>query len=233
MPSRRVSSLAARLELLHHGTPALERLCLGSVDVLGVTGAALILMSGPEPGALVTGSSGGSAAIEEIQFSLGEGPCFHAFQSGRPVLEPDLAASTAATRWPVFVQQALAGGARAVFALPLQLGAIRLGVLYLYRDCPGMLTTEQLVDAFGVAQLATHLLLGIQSQTATAELGPGLGNDWGDRAAVHQATGMIAAQLNASLSDALARLRGHAYGDERSIYDVAVDVLDGRLRFER
>jgi GAF domain len=232
MPSRRVSNLAGRLGLLDRGTTELERLCLGSVDLLGVTGAALILMSGPEPGALIKGSSGGSAAIEELQFSLGEGPCFHAFESGRPVLEPDLSSTAAAARWPIFTRDALAGGARAIFAIPLWLGAIRLGVLYLYRDRTGMLTREQLADAFGIAHLATHLLLGIQAQTTAPELGPGLGDAWEDRAVVHQATGMVAIQLGAGLADALAHLRAHAYGNERSLYDVAIEVVERRLRFE-
>jgi GAF domain-containing protein len=228
--SRDRSRLQAELVLLAPDVPPLERLCRGAAELLGVSGAAVILMSGPEPGALVTGSSVGTAAIEELQFALGEGPCFQAFQTGRPVLEPDLLAES---RWPVFSGQAVDGGARAVFAMPLQLGAIRLGVLYLYRDRPGMLTTDQLADAFGLAAIATDLVLELQSHAAGSELGPELASDWEHRGAVHQATGMVAAQVDSSLADGLARLRGHAYGNERSLYNVAVDVLAGRLRFER
>ena len=49
---------------------------------------------------------------------------------------------------------------------------------------------------------------------------------------VHQASGMVAAQLDTTISQALIRLRAHAYGNDRSLTDVARDVVDRRLRFD-
>ena len=51
------------------------------------------------------------------------------------------------------------------------------------------------------------------------------------RLVVHQATGMIAAQLGATPSDALARLRAAAFERGSSIYDIAQDVVERRVRF--
>src|SRR5207247_6806456 len=124
-------------DLAPHDPPG-QQICIGSAAILAVTGCAVILMSDEEIGATVVASNVGATAVEDLQFTLGEGPCLHAWHTGQAVLEPELLDATAA-RWPAFSRQAVATGARAVFALPLQLGAIRLGVLYLYRSDPGML----------------------------------------------------------------------------------------------
>ena len=68
-----------------------------------------------------------SARLEELQFTMGEGPDAEDFAFGSPMLIPDL--ESMAARWPGFTPAAAAAGARAMFALPLQDGAIRVGVL--------------------------------------------------------------------------------------------------------
>ena len=44
---------------------------------------------------------------------------------------------------------------------------------------------------------------------------------------------MISVQLDSSLKEALARLRAHAFAEDRAIGDVADDVVARRFRFER
>jgi hypothetical protein len=231
VPGERHMRLLATLASLAPGAPALEQICRGSVAVLGVSGAAVILMSREETGATVVASNAGASAVEDLQFTLGEGPCLQAFDSGASVLEPELLGASA-QRWPEFSRQAVAAGARAVFALPLQLGAIRLGVLYLYSATPGTLSADQLADAFELAAMATTLLVEAQAAAPVGELGAGLKGAWAHRAAVHQATGMVAAQLGVGLAEALARIRARAFGSERSVYDVAFDVIEKRMRFQ-
>ena len=81
----------------------------------------------------------GARKMEELQFSLGEGPCIDSSRSGRPVLQPDLA-RTAPALWPAFSALALEAGIAAIFAFPLQVGAVRMGVFDLYRDEVGGLS---------------------------------------------------------------------------------------------
>ena len=52
------------------------------------------------------------------------------------------------------------------------------------------------------------------------------------RAEVHQAAGVVAAQLAVSVTEALARLRAYAYSSGQSLQVVAADVMAGRLRLE-
>lgn len=76
---------------------------------------------------------------------------------------------TAPTRWPAFGPGALDVGMEAIFAFPLGVGAIRLGVLDLYRDAPGSLVPAQLAGALSFADAATRILLHLQDQMPAGE----------------------------------------------------------------
>ena len=105
-----------------------------------------------------------SEQLAELQLTLGEGPLLDASASGGPVLASDLADGESGRRWPAFAPAACRAGAAAVFAFPLRIGAIRAGVLGLYRDRPGPLSDFQLGDALVFADTATMLLLDAQDQ---------------------------------------------------------------------
>ena len=232
MAGERHANLLAKLATQDLDGPPIQQLCTGSVDLLEVNGAAFVLMSNQETGSLAATAGRGTTRVEDLQFTLGEGPCLLAYQTGRPVLEPDLL-DGARSRWPVFVDAAAALGARAVFALPLQIGAARLGVLYLTREEAGLLSGDRFADAFAIADIGTWILLGMQAGAAPGELGEGLDGSWTYRAIVHQASGIIAARLGITLVDALARLRALAFAAERTIYDVAADVAARRIEVLR
>ena len=156
-----------------------------------------------------------SERLAELQLTLGEGPSLDAAAYGGPVLASDLAAAETAARWPVFAPAALQAGAAAVFAFPLRIGAIRAGVMGLYRDRAGPLSTAQLGDALVFADTATLLLLDAQDQARRAGGGAGpagqpAGLAW-HRAEIDQATGMLTEQLGIGITDAFIRLRAYAY----------------------
>jgi hypothetical protein len=155
-----------------------------------------------------------------------------AFREGHAVLAPDLS-DPSHTRWPVFTKHALELGTKAVFVFPLQIGAIRLGLLYLHRDQPGDISPPQIADGLDLAEMAALTVLDLQHRAPPGGLGAGLEGDWAHHAIVHQATGLISVQLNTTIGDALARLRAHAFSEGRLIYDVANDVVAGRLRLRR
>ena len=232
MAGERHANLLAKIAASDLDGSPIQQLCTGSLDLLAVDGAAFILMSDKETGSLAATAGSRTSRVEDLQFTLGEGPCLASYQSGRPVLEPDLL-DGARFRWPIFVEAAAAIGARAVFALPLQIGAARLGVLYLYTEEAGLLSGERFADAFAVSDIGTWILLGMQAGAAPGELGEGLDGSWTYRAVVHQASGMIAARLGISLVEALARLRALAFAAGGTIYEVAADVAARRIEVLR
>ncbi|GAA1140137.1 GAF domain-containing protein [Kribbella jejuensis] len=214
------------------GTAGLpERLCRACVVAIPVTGVGLALLTAAGHGGTITATDGPAAVMEDLQATLGEGPCVDASSDGRPVLQPDLAA-TGASRWPGFTAAALETGIAAVFAFPLQVGAIRLGTLDLYRDTTGPLDSPQLAGALAFAEAATTILLHLQDDAAPGRpLHPELAEAVDSRREIHQATGMITAQAGISLAEALLRLQAHAYSSQRPLIDVAKDVVTRKLRF--
>lgn len=207
----------------------LVRLC---AKTLPVSGVGLALMTDEGPAGTVAASDDGAMRLEELQFTLGEGPCMEASRTGHPVLAPDIA-GTPSRRWPQFSAGADAAGLRAVFALPLQVGGIRLGVLDLYRDTAGELSPAELTDALTFADAATQLLLDLQAQDTAQRIPPPHSVAvLDDRAEVHQATGVVSVRVGGSLAQALALLRARAYAEDRPIGDLARDVLDGLVELE-
>ena len=207
------------------------RLCQVCAEVVGVTGAGIALMSGDVPQGSVCATDEVSATLDRLQFDLGEGPSIEAHHRGRPVLEPDLL-ETRSPRWFALTGPALDAGVRAVFAFPLQVGAIRLGAMHLYRDRPGPLDDEQHADALVVAGVAAEVVLLLQAEAPAGQLAAELEAGGEFPYVVHQASGMVAAQLDVTVGQALIRLRAHAFGNDRPLGDVASDVVARRLRFE-
>jgi len=210
----------------------LRRLCRFAVDEMTLSGCALALMPGTGSANLLAGAGPHARTITELQMDLGEGPCLQAYTSRIPVLLPDLAAGEA-SRWPAFAAAALAAGVQAEFSLPLSVGRNGIGTLDLCRDTPGMLSDEHLSDALVAADIARDAVLYQQYAPAGTGLEELLEETAGTHGIViHQATGMIAAQLEETVSNALARLRAAAFGSGRPVYEIAQDVVQRRVRFD-
>jgi len=168
------------------------------------------------------------AAIELAQYSLGEGPTQDAYRTRRTVLVPDLGAPWVAARWPVFVAETAHLDAGGLFALPMQLGAITVGVCEVYRRRAGPLSDLDLRVVLSAMDDATLTLLAMRSGLDDEVARPGGTLPRG----VHQATGMLVVQLGVNAEGAFARLRAHAYANERTIHEVADDIVGRRLRLE-
>lgn len=217
-----------------------QRICQACVDGLDVDGAAISLLTATISRETLWATDATAEQLEDLQFTLNEGACMEAAATGRPVFVADLHHSSDTDRWPIFAaavaEQTMVG---ALFALPLQFGAINLGVLDLYRNEPGGLSQVQWRDALAAADTAALMLLGQRTDpTEPGHSGDGREGDggWldqalGHRAEIHQATGMVLAQLGISATDALARLRGYAFVHQRLLIDVARDVVNRSLVF--
>jgi hypothetical protein len=231
----RIWGLVAGQAAIRGGRVSAADACTAAVATVEVTGAWLSAARGAEAGHLMCVTDTVSEQLAELQLTLGEGPSLDASALGGPVLASDLGAAETAGRWPAFAAAALQVGAAAIFVFPLRIGAIRTGVMGLYRDRRGPLSTFQLGDALIFADTATMLLLDAQGQAAggpAAATGPG-GQAAGlalHRAEIDQATGMLTEQLGTGIADAFARLRAYAYINDLPLTDVARDIVARRLR---
>lgn len=213
------------------GVVSVAAVCRAAGRWLGVDGGSVRVVSGLGGREVLFASDELSARVEELVLVTGEGPGEEDFGFGSPMLVPDL--SVVAGRWPGFVPAAVAAGVGAVFALPLQAGAIRVGVLSLYRVVPGPLAVGELADALVFAGFALQLVLdGVAGISGSAGYRP-LDGLQDSRAEVYQATGMVSVQLGVSLGEAFARLRAHAFAAGATLGDVAGDVVSRKLRLDR
>jgi GAF domain-containing protein len=207
------------------------QVCRAYVAGLDVDGAAISLLTASSACQTLCATDATAELLEELQFSLGEGAGVEAAVTGRPVLVADLHHTTQVSRWPLFAaaveEQSEVG---ALFAVPLQWGAINLGVLDLYRTAPGSLSEAQLRDVMSATDIAALMFLTVRTDPGD---GAWLDHSAHGRVEIHQATGMVLVQLGVSATDALARMRAYAFVEQRLLSDVAHEVVSRRLCFTR
>lgn len=219
----------------------LARVCALSVSEVGVDGAGVTVMagvqSGPDGARDQLAATGELARrLEDLQLTAGEGPCLDAYRGGMPVLVGELAGETA--RWPGFAPEALRAGAVALFSLPLQVGAVRLGTLDLHRATPGALAHGQLADAVTLAALATEVLLELAEQPGITDVDAGGGATlpagWlpDVHADVQVAAGMLSVRWGVSVATALLGLRARAFADGEPLHDLARRIVNREQTLE-
>jgi GAF domain/ANTAR domain len=207
-----------------------QQICDLCVQMLGVNGAGIAMVTANGHRGVVCSTDDRAGVIEDLQLTLGEGPCVDAVHSGAPVLVPDLAnsADLAVERWPTFLASAADAGVRAVFAFPLRIGAISVGALDLYRTTAGELSRTELPAALLAADAAALAVLYLYSGESSESAWQ---SDDRLQLQVHQATGMVQVQLGVPTDQAFLMLRARAFADGRPLAEVATDVVQRRLRF--
>jgi hypothetical protein len=228
------SGIPARVMAALTATPTTsvgaERLCGACVGVLGVQRAAIAVQIEETGWWEVLGASDTVASrIEGVQATVGDGPGISAAQSRGPVFVADLRETD--DRWPLFAAALTTSHTGAMLALPLQIGAIRVGVLDLYFESTAPLDDDEMAAALSAAQLVTTLLL---SDGATDGPDMMVGSWWlapQSSREIHQAAGMVVAQLGVGIRQAYWRLQAYAFAHEQLLTDTAHAVVGRRLRF--
>jgi ANTAR domain len=215
----------------HRDPVAVAHVGAAALYAAGVDGAAIAVTLSATPRATFYASDATASELEELTLTLGEGPGVDAVTGG-PALAGDLTSAESAARWPAFAPAAVDAGAEAMFALPLQVGGIRLGVMDLYRANAGALDDDELADVLLLADTACAVLLDPVPDEHQPEHGRQPEPARPHHPEVHQATGMVIVQLGVSAAVALVRLRAYAYSHERRLRDVAADVVSRSLRFD-
>jgi GAF domain-containing protein len=203
-------------------------LCRPFVDAFPMSGAVISTLGDPLGSQTVCASDPVAARIDEIQIDLGEGPSWSAMRSRQPVLEDDRQRRSG--DWPAAHEALERLPIGALFAFPLHVGDLDLGSLDLYSTTRTRLTRAQIDDVAALASIVARQVL----RRALAHLADS--GDWEDptdgrysRREVHQATGMVAAELGVDVDEALIVLRAHAFACGRTVRDVAHDVVERRL----
>jgi len=197
------------------------------VEIFPVTGASVSTVGDFLGSETVSASDARAARLDELQFDLGEGPCWDAMRLQRPVLEPDIAERPQHI-WPAFSPAVREHEVRSMFAFPLFVGSLRIGAIDMYSLQPVELQRGQAEQAAEMAKIVSRHVLRNALASIDVEAHPVSPYS---RRLIHQATGKVLAQLELSADDARLVIQGHAFSSGRSMKDVAEDILEGRLTF--
>jgi hypothetical protein len=229
------AALARQLaEIAAAGQDQPQRIADLCVRLLGVSGAGISIVTEAGNRGMVCATDDIATRIEELQFTLGEGPCVDAVGGGGPVMVGDLrgSADLATERWPGFLAAADLAGVSAVFAFPLRVGAIVVGAIDLYRDVPGGLSDAQLGAALLAADAAAIALIHMQNGRRSTDISDGrVDGRPAYEQQIHQATGMVQVQLACSTETAFLMLRARAFADDRPVAEISSDVVNRYIRF--
>jgi ANTAR domain/GAF domain len=204
--------------------PLTWRVCHAAREVMGVDGASITMDNSAPNRVILCATDMRSDMLENLQDVLGEGPCRDAFDSGEP-MQTGLDRH-AASRWPQFVPAAekIVGTDAVLWAFPMHSAGDVIGTMNLYR-----ISQSPLVESIDAVQFLADTLAAtlLREPSALAEMADA--SAWSCRAVVHQATGVLVAQLGVGIDDALAVLRSHAFASSAHLTDVARAVVERKL----
>jgi len=203
--------------------------CRLFLDSLPITGVSVTVIASSGAPLTLCVSDDIAARIDELHFELGEGPQWAAARTGELVMISDTATGPH-DHWPVFASALAQLPVRALFCVPMRMGAATVGVATLYCDMPRSLTADQQVSALAIASAIAGAAVHQAVSTAAAE--PEGSVTPAFRREVHQATGIMLVQLDTTATVAYARLQAYAFANGRSVHAVALDVVSGLLTFE-
>lgn len=202
-----------------------SRLCHACCRLAGADGAAMTVSYTSADRVTLCATDEVAARLEDLQDVVGEGPGRTASHTGQ--IEVCALTETAQERWSLFAEAARdLVDTVGIHAVPMRPGEGVFGVLTFYQTRHrGLLLDEEsllrLAAACGGAVIR-------DPDALTDELSNG---PWSSRALIHQATGMVTAQLDLATEDALAVLRAHAYAGDTTLAAIAAEVVRRRLRF--
>jgi hypothetical protein len=204
------------------GAP-LEELARPLARFLPVSGASVSTFGSLLGAETISATDARAGKVDELQLDLGEGPCWDALATRRPVLRPDFARTSS---WPAFTAAIRGEKIEALFAFPLMFGPLEIGAIDLYSMSPVSLTLRQQQQTLALAAIVSRILLrhtisgGDRGATSTFS-----------RRLIHQATGMVLAQVGTTAEDAYLILQARAFAEDRPMREVAEDIIERRIRF--
>jgi hypothetical protein len=220
----------------------LGAICEPAIRLTGADGVVVaVLTRAAQVRELAYASDPIAQQLDELQYTIGEGPCFDAYLDDEPHDYPELRSGAQTSRWPTFATHATELGVRALFAFPIPHAQRPMGVLEFYRRTAGGLDTSQYQSATACATAIAHQLqsnwytylarTGNTEQAIETAAAAGLNEPVHPftRTQVHLAGGMVATQLGVTASQGVDRLRAYSYAHSRSITSVAADIIARRL----
>jgi hypothetical protein len=206
-------------------------LCGIFTERLSITGASISVFDNSGRQISVCSTDALATRLDEVQFELGVGPSWEAMRTVAPVMVEDVAVPGPSIS-PLFGAALVGLPVHSIFAFPMVIGAVVVGVVSLYRDRPALLSEFEVEHATVITRQVTGTAVRLALRSAEADTEPG-GRTLAPtmRREVHQATGILSVHLDLTATEAFLRLRAHSFSTGRSIQEIAHDVVSRVLDF--
>jgi GAF domain-containing protein len=163
-----------------------------------------------------------AARIDELQYTLEEGPCLQAMRDGQAVRIDDTAEKA---RWPEFEAQAASQGIRSCLALPLIAEGGPTGALNLYAPSASAFGPAEAQRAAEFAHNASGALALAVRLASHAALIEQLRSSLASRTIIDQALGIIMARERCTQDRAFSILRSASQNSNVKLRDIATAIV--------
>ncbi|MET0931191.1 MAG: ANTAR domain-containing protein [Aeromicrobium sp.] len=221
---RLLSRLAIILAELPAENRGVTRLCEAVRRLLEADGTALTMVS-PSGAIVVAATDDLSHQLEDLQQVVGQGPSRDAFLR-RTVQTADFELCDN-ERWSLMFEHSrhLEFHGKLI-VVPLQPST----------ELVGLLSARGPADSFAVGPTASAFVgsaigAALLQEPEMEVSSPAFTHAWASRAQIHQATGMVMAQVGVTSQDALALMRGHAFLNGTELLHVAELLVDRHISF--
>lgn len=205
-----------------------DRLVHTCIELLDVSSAGILLSDQRGSLTVLASSDEETHLLELLEQQSSQGPCLDAAATGEPV-GPVAIDADADIRWPVFAPAAREQGIITVHAIPMRLRESTIGALNLFCTDTAGLSAEDLDAARALANMATIGILTHRATRHKEQLAEQMQTALTHRVVIEQAKGVIAERAGVPMSAALDMLRSLASEAQRSLAEVATDVVQGRI----
>lgn len=205
----------------------LDRLCNEVVEILGCSGAGVMLEDEAGDLRFVAASDDTVREIETLQIELREGPCLHAYRTGDVVVIADLQTDR---RFPAFSPRARGVGMASVQSFPLRADDQCIGALNMYSGKVANFGDDEIDAGRVLADVATTYILNCRTLEESYKLTGQLQKALDSRVVIEQAKGKLAEQLQVGVVEAFEVMRRYARNNGRKLHDVASEIVDGTLK---
>lgn len=195
----------------------------------GADGAGLTIMDNGTPGTVVV-TDPFVERVDEIQYSLGEGPCLSAAAERRAVRSGSLGDDRS---WPRFGQRVARMGVHSALSMPLVAADEVVGAINIYARAHEAFDerAEVLAQLYAVAAAVS-----VQTAEALAQaraLAEQLENALGSHAVVDQAIGVLISRTGCTHEQAFEKLRAVSQTQNKRLTLVAQKLIDDAMRRAR
>lgn len=197
--------------------------------VPGAEGAGLTLLESDRVDTKVS-TADFVTAVDDIQYSLGQGPCLSAAAEGVTVQSPALGADS---RWPDFGVRAAALGVHSALSIPLTTSTGVVGALNIYAH-PTHAFSEQSAEMGHL--FAVPAAIAVQNAHVLAQavrLAEQLQHALAGRSIIDQAIGILMSRSGYTAEQALNQLRTLSITHHHKLHHVAERLVDEAVRRAR